>query len=699
MNFCRAAICAASLALGLFGLLLLGGGALAQSPADGPFMAEGKRHWAFQNLARPASPPVRGAARTPVDRFLLARLEVRGLTFSPEADRPTLLRRAYLDLIGLPPTPDEIEKFLADTSGAAYEKMVDRLLASPHFGERWGRHWLDAAGYSDVTGTDNDATIIRQADNRWLYRDYVIRALNEDRPFSRFLLEQLAGDELVDWRSADRFTPELRALLTATGFLRTAADDTDENELNTPDIRYRVLHHTIENVATNLLGLTLGCAKCHDHKYEPIAQRDYYRFQALFQPALDPQSWKQPKDRQLAMVGAAERTEIEKFNAALGEQIGELTKRKTSVKDKLEVAKLDQEIGQLNGRRRKADVLQAVYDVGPPTPTHVLKRGVFDRPGAEVEPGFFGVLTTNGDAQMVAASRPAGKSSGRRLALARWLTDAQTPVGALVLRVRVNRIWQQLFGRGLVESSDNFGLTGSRPSHPELLEWLAGEYDANGQRLKPLLKLLMTSAAYRQASAGGPDGRAADADNRLLWRMPLRRLEAEVIRDSILCASGKLDRSAGGPPVPVEPQKDGTFVVRGPGAARRSVYLLSRRNYHETLLGAFDSPNLTASCPVRSRSVVVGQALTMLNAPFVLEQASFLADRVAASGEARIEQAFVRVLGRLPTERETELSRGLLAKQAEHYRKMGQTPERAQRLALGHLCHMLLNTSEFLYAP
>jgi hypothetical protein len=662
-------------------------------------MTQGKKHWAFQTLARPAVPPIRtaAAARTPVDWFLLSQLETRGLSFSPEADRRTLLRRAYLDLIGMPPSPEEIDAFVRDAGCDAYEKVLDRLLASSHFGERWGRHWLDAAGYTDVTGTDNDATIIRLADNRWFYRDYVIRAINEDRPFSRFLLEQLAGDELVDWRSADKFTAEMRELLTATGFLRTAADDTDENELNTPDIRYRVLHHTIENVATNLFGLTFGCAKCHDHKYEPIAQRDYYRFQALFQPALDPQSWKQPKDRQLAMVGAVERAEIDKINAEIGQQAVELTKRKASLKDKAATAKLDQEIAQLNGRRRKAEVLQAAYDVGPPTATHLRKRGVFDRPGAEVGPDFFAVLAP-ADAQQLEI-KPAGKSSGRRLALARWLTDARTPAGALVLRVRVNRVWQQLFGRGLVESSDNFGLTGARPSHLELLEWLAADFDANGQRLKPLLKLLMTSAAYRQGSAGGPDGRAVDADNRLLWRMPLRRLEAEAIRDSILCASSKLDRAAGGPPVQVEPQKDGTFVVRGPGATRRSIYLLSRRNYHETLLGAFDLPNLTTSCPARSRSVVVGQALTLLNAPFVLEQATFLADRVAAAGAGAIEQAFLRVLCRPPSERELQLSRELLAKQAAHYRKIGQPPAQAERRALGHLCHMLLNTSEFLYAP
>lgn len=675
---------------------------LAQGSPARPFADEGKVHWAFQNLTRPVVPRTQGlGVRTPVDAFVLHRLEARGLSMSPQADRRTLLRRAYLDLLGLPPSPEQVDAFLNDAGEDAYERMVDRLLASPQFGERWGRHWLDAAGHADVMGTDNDATIIRMAENRWLYRDYVVRAINEDRPFDLFLREQLAGDELVDWRAAETFTPQMRELLVATGFLRTAADDTDENELNTLDVRYSVLHRTIETVAGNLLAVTLGCARCHDHKYEPIAQADYYRFQALFQPALDPQSWKQPKERQVAAIGARQKAEIERANWMLQKRVDALSKRKADVKEKAELAALDSEIAKLTGQRRKWESLQAVYDVGPPTPTRLLKRGAFDRPGAVVEPGLLGVLSTAGDDQRMAA--PAGKSSGRRLALAQWLTDAKTPAGALVLRVRVNRVWQQLFGRGLVESSDNLGLTGSPPTHPELLEWLASEFNAGGQRLKPFLKLLMTSAVYRQASAGGDaTPRSADPDNRLLWRMPLRRLEAEAIRDCILSASGTLDLQAAGPPVPVESRPDGTFVVRDQGAPRRSIYLLSRRNYHETLLGNFDAPNLTTGCTRRNSSAVVGQALTLLNGPFVLEQAGILAERVTKSSDSadgHIGEAFARVLCRPPTEREMSLSRALLAKQTDHYRKAGQPQHQAEQRAVAHLCHMLLNTSEFLYSP
>jgi Protein of unknown function (DUF1553)/Protein of unknown function (DUF1549) len=688
----------------LFAILLLG-----SVHTEPTYAEEGARHWAFVPLTDPAVPPVQAAAHTPVDAFVLARLEAKGLTFAPPADRYTLLRRATLDLLGLPPTPAEIDAFLADPRDDAYERLLDRLLASPQFGERWGRHWLDAVGYADVTGTDNDATIIRLAENRWLYRDYVVRAFNDDRPWRRFLLEQIAGDELADWRTAPTLTPEVREQLIATGFLRTAADDTDENELNTLDIRYGVLHRTIETVATNLLALTVGCARCHDHKYEPIPQPDYYRFEALFQPALNPHRWKQPKERQVPGVGATERAEVEGYNAKLQPQIDGLTKRKAAVTDPMEKAELERELARLNGQRRRWENLQAAFDTEPPTPTHLLKRGVFDRPGAEVAPGFFAALTARGDVRRLASVEPVGKTSGRRLALAGWLTDAKAPAGALVLRVRVNRVWQQLFGRGLVETSDNFGLTGARPTHPELLDWLAAEFDGNGQRLKPLLRLLMTSAVYRQASAGDgsrgtADPRTVDPDNRLLWRMPLRRLEAEAVRDSLLRAAATLDPAVGGPPVPVEARPDGTFVARGSAGTpgRRSLYLLARRNYHETLLGVFDQPNLTVGCTQRARSVVVGQALTLLNAPFVQEQAGHVAERVLAfadSAERRVESAFLLVLCRPPTPRETALGRELVQEQAALSRAAGEHPVQADRRAVGHLCHMLLNTSEFLYVP
>jgi len=647
-----------------FRLVLVGVLAFAASApaADSPKVTDRDRqHYAFRKLNCPAPPRVKDAsrARTPVDAFIQAKLEVNGLTFSPDGDRVTLIRRTSLDLRGLPPSPEEVDAFVSDSRPDAYERLIDRLLASPHFGERWGRHWLDGAGYVDVTGGDNDAATVKLGENKWRYRDYVIAAFNDDLPLARFLTEQIAGDELVDWRSMKSFDDPTRRLLIATGFLRSAADDTDENELNTLDIRHGVLQRTGEVLAGNLLGLTFNCAKCHDHKYEPISQHDYYRLLAVLQPAFNPANWVQPKQRLIK-------------DAAWGN-------------------------------------LQVVCDTGPPTPTHLLRRGNHDRPGAEVAPGFLSVLCDSEAVSVLGPTKAEGKTSGRRLALARWLTDVRTPAGALVLRVRVNRVWAHLFGKGLVETCDNLGVTGAKPTHPELLEWLAAEFAAHEGRLKPLLKLLMTSTVYRQASMdSAPEAARADPDNRLLWRQRLRRLESEVVRDSILAVSGKLDCSAGGAPVPVEARPDGSFVIREKGLPtptsqwRRSVYLLARRNYHPTLLNVFDQPNLTTNCTCRTPSAVVLQSLTMLNDRVVLEQAEFLAERVARSAgtaEGRIDAAFQIVLARRPRPRETGWCAELLRRHGERYQAQKLPPDQAAQKALAHLCHTLLNTSEFLYAP
>ncbi len=285
-------------------------------------MEQGRQHWAFQRLAAPRPPRTADPrVRTAVDAFVLSRLQARGLGFSADADRATLLRRLSLDLLGLPPSPQEIVAFVGDAGPEAYERLVERLLASPHFGERWGRHWLDGAGYSDIYGGDNDAAILKIGENKWRYRDYVVASFNQDKPYDRFLTEQLAGDELMDWRQAASFTPEMAELLIATGYLRNSADNTNENELNSPDIRHAVLQQTAEGVAHDLLGLTLGCAKCHTHKYEPIPQRDYYGFVALFQPAFNPDRWLQPQNRQLPAIAPSEKLAIDQHNAVLDEQV------------------------------------------------------------------------------------------------------------------------------------------------------------------------------------------------------------------------------------------------------------------------------------------------------------------------------------------------------------------------------------------
>ena len=741
---------------------------------------EGRSHWAFRVLTGVEIPTVRQneLVRNEIDRFIVERLERDGLTLSPEAERHALVRRAYFDLLGLPPTPAEIRVFLEDASPQAYERLLDRLLESPHFGERWGRHWLDNVGYVDVQGLDNDAGIISSTENKWHYRDYVIEAFNRDVQFDRFLVEQIAGDECVDWRNAELYTDETRRLLIATGFLRNSADDTQAGELNRRDVHQQILERTQEVVANNLLGLTLQCAKCHDHKYEPISQADYYRWQALFQPAFNPDKWLQPNARQIPEISAAEKAKLDEHNGQIEKRIGDARGRiaeqrrphekqaferrlatlpeairadtqnaiQTPADKRNEVQKYlagkfeaalkvtpeevtalltdadreliagcEREIAEASGKKRSFQHWQAVYDAGPPTPTRLLKRGNPLTPGEEIAPGNLSVL--KGNAPTDAEFTPQFGSSGRRLALAKWLTDPHSPTGSLVIRVRVNRIWQVLFGRGIVETTDNFGLTGNQPTHPELLEWLSTAFLQDGQQLKSFLKRIMTSATYRQSSVREDESsRQADPGNRLLWKQRLRRLESEAVRDAILVASGKLDPTRGGAPIPVEPRPDGSFVVKSEGLPtltsqfRRTVYLLSRRNYHPTLLSVFDQPNLSLNCSARSFSAVVLQSLTMLNDAFVLEQAESLAVTILSSSglagstensRTWISAAFERTLGRPPSNEELDLCLGAMQHEIEFYQQDEPqlSADEAQKRAFTRICHTLLNTSEFLVIP
>ncbi|MBI2826869.1 MAG: PSD1 domain-containing protein [Planctomycetia bacterium] len=766
--------------------------------------AEDRDFWAFRPLARNEPPAVRQTvrARTPVDAFVLAKLEERGLSLAPDAEPRTLVRRAYFDLVGLPPSPEEVDEFLRDASADAYERLLDRLLASPHFGERWGRHWLDASGYVDTAGGDNDAGIIKMADGKWRYRDYVIESFNDDKPFDRFLTEQLAGDELDDWRSAEHFTPEMIERLTATTFLRSSSDDTDENELNTADIRHGVLARTVETVASNLLGLTVNCARCHSHKYDPIPHRDYYRLTAIFTPAMNPQSWLQPRDRALADIAPQEKAAAEKHNAEIRKRIDEAKRRLSEIRrpyqdrlldqkltgvpepirgdtktalqtpadkrnevqkylagkfeatlrvaaedvaaalsaeDRLQIAALEAQLAALPVQLKSWGTIQAVYDVGQPPVTYLLKRGNHDAPGAPVAPGFLSVLSSGDPAAVFAAVHPTGATSGRRLALARWLTERDTPAAALVARVMVNRVWQQLFGVGIVETADNFGHSGAQPTHPELLDWLARQWIEAGYRWKPLVKRLMLSSVYRQASTveparaadvalggrdaaatagagaaatgattdapAGPDPYSIDPANHLLWRQRLRRLQSEAVRDAILATSGKLDRSMFGPPIPIEAKADGSVVVRDkdlPSATspwRRSMYILARRNYHLSMLDVFDQPVVSTNCTRRDASAVVLQSLAMLNDGFVIEQAGHFAERVAAAApvDRQVLAAFRLALAREPTAKEAAWCEELLRSQFDRYRQQAANDEEARRQALGHLCQMLLNASEFLY--
>jgi hypothetical protein len=677
----------------------------------------GKNHWSYQPLSviAPPIPKDRIRIATPIDQFILSRLEQPGLDLAPKADRPTLIRRLHLDLIGLPPSPAQINAFVTDERADAYGRLVDRLLASPHLGERWGRHWLDAAGYVDVLGGDNDAATVKLADGKWLYRDYVIRSLNRDQPFDRFLVQQLAGDELVDWRSAKKFTPEITEHLIATTFLRSAADETYADELNTPDIRHRVLQHATEIVAGNLLAMTLQCAKCHDHKYDPISQRDYYSFAAIFSPAFNPANWRQPDQRQLADIPLPDQAKIDAFNKPIDKRIGKIEKRqKQAAEDKIKkvAERLAKKIAALRKERKTYGHYQTVYDVAAANDFHILKRGDHLTPGAKVSPGLPVTVDPDRSAYNPVTGEVREKSSGRRLALARALTNPDTRIAALVARVQVNRIWQHLFGTGLVDSSDNFGPSGQQPSHPDLLEWLAHRFVRDGYRVKPLLRLLVTSEVYRQASAvpKSTAPRTADPGNRLLWRMPLKRLESEIVRDSLLSVAGQLDPTMGGHPVPTRYHKDGRLefdpkrMTGTTNASRRSIYIRARRNYHLTLLNLFDQPALNTLCTERLPSASVTQALAMLNDATVLEQSRQLARRVGIETKSPdidiwIRHTFRLALGRRPAPAESRSARGLVDRHIGRYLDTEIPWTEAAEKALEHLAQMLFNTNEFLYTP
>ncbi len=672
------------------------------APKQGPGTFDPDRpHWAFQKPIKLRPPEVKdaGRIRTPIDAFLLSKLETKGLSFSPDTDKVTLLRRAHFDLIGLPPTPEEAEAFLKDNRPDGYERLIDRLLASPHYGERWGRHWLDAAGYVDNRLFDGDLASIYPNEGIWRYRDYVIGSFNSDKPWDRFITEQLAGDELADWRNADKLTSQMRELLTATGYLRLIEDHTSEPQYGI-DKRYDVVFQVMEMTSTSLLGVTMECCRCHDHKYDPISQRDYYQLMACFEPAYNVHNWRKPQDRFLPDVSPKEKAGIDQHNAEVDRQIGELQKKKEKPAD------LPKRVAELAASKRSYGKIQAVWDVGPPPASRLLRRGNVNTPAAEVAPAFVRVLSKSGKAGVQRPAETQGTSSGRRLALAQWLTNPEHPLTA---RVIVNRAWHHHFGRGLVATLGNLGRSGSAPSHPELLDWLASDFMENGWSLKRLHRQIMTSTAYRQSSRrpSNTDALAErlDPENQLLWRMNLRRLEAEIVRDAVLAVGGKLDRTMGGPPISITNPPDGVSEVkRAPtstSASRRSLYLFARRVYPLKILEVFDAPIMPVNCTQRTNSATVLQSLTFLNSTFVIDQASLVASRVRAqAGEnvaRQVDFAHQIVLARPPSKREQAKCQAFLREQTASYTKNGRSPENAERDSLTDLCHMLLCTNEFLY--
>jgi mono/diheme cytochrome c family protein len=638
--------------------------------------AEDRAWWAFQPIRRPEVPrePVDPRVRTPVDAFVRAAMPA-GLAFSPDADKRALIARASFDLLGLPPTPEELEQFVADGSADAYERLIDRLLASPHYGERWARHWLDAAGYADSEGaTPQDAV------RSWSYkyRDYVIRAFNADKPLDRFLLEQLAGDELAGSISGD-LTPEQIELLTATGFMRMAADGTASGD-NSPEARNQVIADTLKIVTSSLLGISVACAQCHDHRYDPVPQTDYYALRAVFEPALDWQAWKTPNERHISLYTAADRNRAAEIEAeaqkiateraakqavymaeALDKELtkfdeplrGELRdayqtaadKRTDAQKQLLEqhpsvnitpgvlyqynqaaaddLKKFDERINTTRAQKPAEEFLRALVEPADHVPeTKLFHRGDYRQPQQAVPPGSLSVCGPESKCIEFASKNADLPTTGRRLAFARWLTGAENPLTA---RVLANRVWMHHFGRGVVSTPADFGRLGTLPTHPAMLDWLAAELRDSGWSLKRLHRTIMLSTVYRQSSRRDPAQSAIDQDNRFYGRQNVVRLDAEALRDRALAASGALDRALFGPPVAIKEDDSGQVVADG--AQRRSLYLMQRRSQPVALMQAFDAPVMLTNCELRPSSTVATQSLMLMNGAFWLSQASALAVR------------------------------------------------------------------------
>jgi hypothetical protein len=792
-------------------------------------------------------------ASNPIDRFLFARLEAKGLRPSPPAGRLAILRRVSFDLTGLPPTPAEVAAFLADRSSDAYEKVVDRLLASPAYGERWGRHWLDVVRFGESNGYEQN----HLRPSAWPYRDYVIRAFNEDKPYDRFLQEQLAGDVLA------RGDPLIEP---ATGFLVAGVHDTVGNQTIEGTLQQRAndLDDMVSTVGATFLGLTVGCARCHDHKFDPIPQQDYYRLAAVFagvrhgerpltvtrateaqqrafeesrrkmykvwaelidlatyartlllkSQGMDPvprpavhisrnvEDFPRVKAKfvRLTILATQEGDEpcldeLEVYpagsddNVALAERGGKasassvlpgyaihqvrhlndgkygnnwswISNERAGGWAQIELAKVEtidrvvwsrdagatpkfrdrlaskyrvdvsldgkswktvstgddrvpghesiphetlyQQLTRAQQRRwvKLVTELQRLAREAPPEqppvpvaysgefatpdPIFLLKRGDVMQRGAPMQPG---ALSQVRGLSPELGVEPGQGEPARRLALARWLADPKNPLTA---RVLVNRVWQHHFGQGLVPTPSDFGFNGGRPSHPELLDWLAADFMEHGWRLKRLHRLLVTSTAYRQASDANPEGLAADAGNQLLWRMPLRRLEAEAVRDSMLAVTGSLDRTMGGPGFRLFRYRTQNVAIyepldeQGPQTWRRTVYQQQARANREDLLATFDCPECAQRTPRRDVTTTPLQALSLLNGTFTVLQAGRLAERLEAEAgprtEAQVERAFRLAFGRPPSEAERRVAVGLV-----------------QRYGLAALCRALLNANEFLY--
>jgi hypothetical protein len=637
--------------------------------------------WAFRPLpvGRIGNPSyeLRNAARVrnPIDSFILSKLEARGLSLAPEADALTLMRRAYFDLTGLPPTPEEIEAYrkqLAAKPQAAFEALIDKLLASPRYGERWGRYWLDLAGYADSEGK-REQDLPRP--HAWRYRDYVIRAFNADKPYDRFLLEQIAGDELADYEKAPEITPEIYDNLVATGFLRMAPDATWANITGYVPDRLDVVADEIDVLGSAVMGLSIKCARCHNHKFDPIPQRDYARLIDVFKGAYDEYDWLKPEVKP---------------------GIGPVSTDIFAARHLPFVTTAERKAWEANKGKQAEPRIQALWDRGEPSPTYLYQRGDWQSPGKLVGPGVPSVLTDGKTPFEVKPPWPDGKKTGRRLTFAKWLTQPDHPLTA---RVLVNRIWKHHFGTGIVKTLGNFGKAGTPPSHPELLDWLAVEFVKNGWSFKKLHKLMMTSATFRQTSNAKSEA--------LFASMPLNRLDAEALYDTMLFVAGKLDETPFGPGDSVQGRADGLITPNGSVKGwRRLIYVKQTRKQIATHLENFDYPQMNPNCLERRDSTVAPQALHLLNNGMVQQLAEHSAQRVKREvGDDRakqIERVHLIALSRSPNDEEKKVGieaiSSLTEKWEQHLVKIGKPDKDAAGLkALTSYCHAIVNSAGFMY--
>ena len=692
-----------------------------------PVNAETKKFWSFQPVRNPAIPKLhlgkktKTAPKSPIDALILAKLERAKLTPAPLASKVALLRRATYDLTGLPPTPQEVTTFLNDKSPNAYPKLIDRLLTSPHYGEKWARNWMDLVRYAETNSFERDDP----KPFAWKYRDYLIQAFNEDKPYSQFLTEQLAGDELPNP------TPQQ---IIATGYYRLG--QWDDEPADPEQARYDELDDVVATTGQVFLGLTVNCARCHDHKIDPIPQKDYYRMTAIFagttryghpvdknslrviapkaeqdKHAAEMAVYKGKLDGLTQAMTATETKAMTNFTPVEKEEFrGEmnrlplLKKRVGTLLTEAEFAdyeaKTKERISLKNSPPASLDTALAITESGKTPPvSHIMMRGNPHSPGDEVTPGFLSVLSPP---EPQIPTLPAEVvSSGRRLALSNWLSSEKNPLTA---RVMVNRVWQSHFGRGIVRSTSNFGFMGTPPTHPELLDYLATQFMKNGWKLKPLHRQIMLSEAYRRSSQSDKIALAKDPENDLFWRFDMRRLSAEEVRDSILAANGSLNGAMFGPSIYPKIEAEvlagqsrpgyGWPVSKPEDQLRRSVYIHIKRSLPLPILASFDAADTDFTCPVRFATTQPTQALSTLNSVFINEQARIFAESVRkTAGEkpaSQVRQALWRVLQREPTPKEILRGTDYLARTEKKY---GVTKTEALRA----FCLIALNLNEFIY--